>query len=327
MTCNRMAHSGEGSIREVVHAHVAGGGGRALQSRGLHHSRMQHHEQHECTAVVNSLASSLNTGASNASAASESVHGSTHSSRAAPQPDSAPATAHEVPDHQANGASSAEQPAARRSSGNRVAGGGSVLGDVGSSSSTHRWPKQPKKVIPWPTMVAAGAPLPPDPMTWQNAAVLVDKPLSWTSFDVCSKLRGALRIKKVWDHPWLATCRYCLLRTRFLALSLNAVDSDCSCCFPSAGWCHAMFIIDRVTSACLQVGHAGTLDPQASGLLIICIGKGCKKVSFKHLAPGLPHCTTRHMQPRHSRMLAALSFPACQRQEGEPQHLHTIWAA
>lgn len=64
--------------------------------------------------------------------------------------------------------------------------------------------------------------MPADPLTWQNAAVLVDKPLSWTSFDVCGKLRGALRIKKV--------------------------------------------------------GHAGTLDPQASGLLIICIGKGCKKV-------------------------------------------------
>jgi TruB family pseudouridylate synthase (N terminal domain) len=30
--------------------------------------------------------------------------------------------------------------------------------------------------------------------------------------------------------------------------------------------------------ACAQVGHAGTLDPQATGLLIICIGKGCKKV-------------------------------------------------
>jgi len=29
----------------------------------------------------------------------------------------------------------------------------------------------------------------------------------------------------------------------------------------------------------LQIGHAGTLDPQATGLLIICIGKGCKKVS------------------------------------------------
>ena len=28
-----------------------------------------------------------------------------------------------------------------------------------------------------------------------------------------------------------------------------------------------------------QVGHAGTLDPEATGLLIICVGKGCKKVA------------------------------------------------
>ncbi len=32
---------------------------------------------------------------------------------------------------------------------------------------------------------------------WANAAVLVDKPQDWTSFDVCGKLRGALKVKKV----------------------------------------------------------------------------------------------------------------------------------
>ena len=32
-----------------------------------------------------------------------------------------------------------------------------------------------------------------------------------------------------------------------------------------------------------QVGHAGTLDPEATGLLIICIGKGCKKVATAQL--------------------------------------------
>lgn len=31
---------------------------------------------------------------------------------------------------------------------------------------------------------------------WQNAAILVDKPQDWTSFDVCGKLRGALKTKK-----------------------------------------------------------------------------------------------------------------------------------
>ena len=31
---------------------------------------------------------------------------------------------------------------------------------------------------------------------WQNAAVLIDKPQGWTSFDVCGKLRGILKMRK-----------------------------------------------------------------------------------------------------------------------------------
>lgn len=54
--------------------------------------------------------------------------------------------------------------------------------------------------------------------------ILVDKPLTWTSFDVVGKIRNATRIKKI------------------------------------------------------KVGHAGTLDPLATGLLIICTGKLTKKV-------------------------------------------------
>ena len=60
--------------------------------------------------------------------------------------------------------------------------------------------------------------------TWENAAVLIDKPKGWTSFDVCAKLRGVLRTKKI--------------------------------------------------------GHAGTLDPMANGLLIVCTGRGTKWVDF-----------------------------------------------
>ncbi|KAK9866925.1 hypothetical protein WJX84_005917 [Apatococcus fuscideae] len=65
--------------------------------------------------------------------------------------------------------------------------------------------------------------LPDDENAWQNAVVLIDKPLEFTSFDVCAKLRGALSIKKV--------------------------------------------------------GHAGTLDPMATGLLIICVGGATKRVN------------------------------------------------
>jgi len=51
----------------------------------------------------------------------------------------------------------------------------------------------------------------------------IDKPLTWTSFDVVKKMRNRLRIKKI--------------------------------------------------------GHAGTLDPLATGLLIVCAGKATKKIS------------------------------------------------
>lgn len=56
----------------------------------------------------------------------------------------------------------------------------------------------------------------------EGAVILIDKPLEWTSFDVVSKVRNTIRVKKV--------------------------------------------------------GHAGTLDPLATGLLILCTGKMTKKI-------------------------------------------------
>ncbi len=56
----------------------------------------------------------------------------------------------------------------------------------------------------------------------EGRVLLVNKPLTWTSFDVVNKLRHRLKIKKI--------------------------------------------------------GHAGTLDPLATGLLIICVGKMTKRI-------------------------------------------------
>ncbi|MEB2355604.1 MAG: tRNA pseudouridine(55) synthase TruB [Ignavibacteriales bacterium] len=53
--------------------------------------------------------------------------------------------------------------------------------------------------------------------------ILIDKPVNWTSFDVVSKIRKLIKVKKV--------------------------------------------------------GHAGTLDPLATGLLIVCTGKKTKEIS------------------------------------------------
>lgn len=57
----------------------------------------------------------------------------------------------------------------------------------------------------------------------EGEAILIDKPLHWTSFDIVRKLRSLLQIKKI--------------------------------------------------------GHAGTLDPLATGLLIVCTGKFTKKIN------------------------------------------------
>lgn len=62
------------------------------------------------------------------------------------------------------------------------------------------------------------------PTSFLNAAFLIDKPLTWTSFDVCAKVR-------------------------------NSTKS----------------LVGK-----LKVGHAGTLDPLATGLIIVCTGKGTK---------------------------------------------------
>lgn len=69
--------------------------------------------------------------------------------------------------------------------------------------------------------------IPIDPQIQQpyldGKAILINKPLHWTSFDVVRKLRSLLQIKKI--------------------------------------------------------GHAGTLDPLATGLLIVCTGKFTKKIN------------------------------------------------
>ena len=62
----------------------------------------------------------------------------------------------------------------------------------------------------------------------KGALLLIDKPLTWTSFDVVNKIRYKLKHK----------------------LGVKK----------------------------LKVGHAGTLDPLATGLLIICTGKFTKQL-------------------------------------------------
>ncbi len=69
--------------------------------------------------------------------------------------------------------------------------------------------------------------------------ILINKPYQWTSFDVVKKIRKPL------------------LEERKRELST----------------------LDRLTIKKLKVGHAGTLDPLATGLLVLCSGKLTRQIS------------------------------------------------
>eukprot|EP00884_Botryococcus_braunii_P011658 jgi/Botrbrau1/20493/Bobra.145_2s0052.1 len=93
---------------------------------------------------------------------------------------------------------------------------GDSAGTRGGAASTGA--DAARKPLPVPTWIVAGQSI--NPEAWECAAVLIDKPQGWTSFDVVAKLRGAIRIKRV--------------------------------------------------------GHAGTLDPMATGLLVVLTGRATK---------------------------------------------------
>jgi len=77
--------------------------------------------------------------------------------------------------------------------------------------------------------------------------LLVDKPADWTSFDVVAKVRGQLTGNIRDSHK----------------------DNLDKCpTFPQKGSCKCK----------LKVGHTGTLDPLATGLLVLAIGKATKNI-------------------------------------------------
>lgn len=74
----------------------------------------------------------------------------------------------------------------------------------------------------------------------EGEILLINKPLHWTSFDVVNKLRFAI------------------MRSRFItSIGSSEINSK-----PKR----------------IKVGHAGTLDPLATGLLVVCTGKKTKAI-------------------------------------------------
>ena len=105
--------------------------------------------------------------------------------------------------------------------------------DLPEEAASGEVPQQKRKKAappPPPIVPPSATPEHTSADTWQSAMLLVDKPKTWTSFDVCGKIRGEL------------------------GRALNMKPKK------------------------IKVGHAGTLDPMATGLLIVCVGKGTKSI-------------------------------------------------
>ena len=187
--------------------------------------------------------------------------------------------------------------------------------------------------------------LPPasDESAWQNNALLIDKPLEWTSFAVCAKLRGALGVKKVLNMnqcgPRLLVLS-AVLRTVMLssladgthntgdnrAESHGCCRQRCRRCLCVGNMLHHSGV-RRSSAQCVaptaaQIGHAGTLDPLATGLLIVCTGKGTKSVESFMAQQKVRRCRN-HAHPSDAGAVPSTTVraPAEQRSESCLKHL------
>lgn len=89
-----------------------------------------------------------------------------------------------------------------------------------------------------------------------NGLLYIDKPVGWTSFDVVAKIRGAVRTIVRKTHESRGYCRVEQNGKRLRPETTENFRCKCK----------------------VKVGHTGTLDPAATGLLVICVGSYTKKV-------------------------------------------------
>lgn len=134
--------------------------------------------------------------------------------------------------------------------------------------------RKPKQIV-MPTPVPPPA-VPEDPAAWDNAVLLVDKPQTWTSFVVCGKLRHALAA---------------LLRRKNREVKVGHAGGAAraqAAAAAAAVRCGAVWrsmpphptTLHGVPCRPPFSPHvcSGTLDPMATGLLIVCVGRGTKAV-------------------------------------------------
>jgi tRNA pseudouridine55 synthase len=125
-----------------------------------------------------------------------------------------------------------------------------------------------------------------------NGILLVDKPEGWTSFDVVAKIRGIVKkeTKKIHESRG-----FCIEKQGSGSASNGARRTHSTVERVAQATDSAMLSkpisVDNLAvrqgwrcKCRVKVGHTGTLDPSATGLLVLCIGKYTKKVSqmIKH---------------------------------------------
>ncbi len=91
-------------------------------------------------------------------------------------------------------------------------------------------------------------------MNIEDEIILINKPLGWTSFDVVKKVRNAISRNSKSENK----------------------ESEKAGMWESG---KVGVVQSEVKKRKLKIGHAGTLDPLATGLLILCTGKFTKKIS------------------------------------------------
>jgi tRNA pseudouridine55 synthase len=115
---------------------------------------------------------------------------------------------------------------------------------------------------------------------------LVDKPEGWTSFDVVAKVRGMVRDITRKSHEARGFC----IETQGSGSASNGASrtygtvervaqaTDASVRSKPISADSSAVRQDWRCKCRVKVGHTGTLDPAATGLLMICVGKATKKV-------------------------------------------------
>lgn len=117
-----------------------------------------------------------------------------------------------------------------------------------------------------------------------DGILLIDKPSGWTSFDVVARIRGQIKREtgqlldsgKILAAPKPPEERISSISAVNVASTTPPADNKSSASLQDGFGTREVL---RKSSKKPKVGHTGTLDPLATGLLIIVVGSYCKRAA------------------------------------------------